>query len=50
MPLVNRSGFQKHIFRENEEPATWLDADLWCDLNSTPRRLFINNDGTPLEV
>jgi len=50
MPLVTRTSNQGNIFNQDEEPATWQNGDLWADSNITPRRLFINNDGTALEV
>jgi len=50
MPLVTRKTGQANLFKEAAEPPNWLDADLWADSDSIPARLFINNDGTALEI
>jgi len=50
MPFVQRTSKQGNIFKQDVEPLNWLDADLWADTNSTPRSLFINDDGTALRV
>lgn len=50
MPLVTRTSNQGNFFREDEEPPNWQNADLWADTNLSPRGLFINNDGTALQL
>jgi len=50
MPLVTRTSSQGNIFNQPEEPAVWEDGDLWADSDSSPRSLFINNDGTALQI
>ena len=49
MPLVQRSLAQGKFFRQDDEP-TWEDGDLWSDTNLVNTALFINNNGTPLEL
>jgi len=50
MPLVTRTSTQGNLFKQATEPTQWVNADLWSDSDSTPRSLFINNDGTALEL
>jgi len=50
MPLVQRNLASGQLFRQDAEPTDWRDADLWADTNSTPRALFINDDGTAVEL
>jgi len=50
MPLVTRRSLQGNIFKRDDEPPQWSDGDLWEDSNASPRALFINNDGTALQV
>jgi len=50
MPLVSRTSTQGNFFKEDEEPSNWQDSDLWSDTNASPRALFINNDGTALQL
>jgi len=50
VPLVTRRTNQGNIFNQDDEPATWQNGDLWADSNSTPRELFINDDGTARRV
>jgi len=50
MPLVTRTSNQGNFFQQDEEPPNWSNADLWADTNLSPRGLFINNDGTALQL
>ena len=50
MPLVTRISLQGNLFKQAAEPTDWENADLWCDTDSTPRQLNINNAGTALRV
>jgi len=48
MPLVSRRSTNDNIWKQDEEPTVWIDGQLWSDSNAA--RVFVNNDGTALEI
>ena len=50
MPFVSRTTTQGNFFKKDTEPTDWTNADLWADSDSSPRKLYINNNGTALEL
>jgi hypothetical protein len=50
MPFVSRTSLQGNFFKKTTEPTDWTNADLWADSDASPRSLFINNNGTALQL
>ena len=44
MPLVTRQANQGNLYRQADEPADWLNGDLWVDTDDG--KVYVNISGT----
>lgn len=48
MPLVTSSSVQGNLFRQADEPSTWINGDIWVDTDNGT--VYVNVNGTATAV
>lgn len=46
MPLVTRTSVLGNIYKQNTQPVSWVNGDLWIDTSVSPPREYVNDNGT----